>query len=278
MVRKDIHRPSVIVPADYSFVAFDHIKIDGLGDAAWAMENRRRIQSHMAQTGGTYSNHEHGGVCHICGSVNAIYTALFYHEPTNTYVRVGQDCADQLDAGIVPAFRTFIENTRGAVAVAKGKKAAQVTLQEKGLSRAWEIYLDLSIQADGADGTIRDIVGKLVAYGNLSDKQFSFLASLIKRVDTWAETQKKRAEEAAKALPVPTGRVVVEGTIIKVAEAVNDFGIRTVITVKSADGWVVWGTAYAGLDPKVGETVKFKATITASDKPNFGFFKRPIGA
>jgi hypothetical protein len=53
---------------------------------------------------------------------------------------VGQDCADQLYAGIVPAFRTFIENARGAREAQTGKRKGEQFLSEKGLSQAWSIY------------------------------------------------------------------------------------------------------------------------------------------
>src|SRR5215469_17049189 len=97
MTRTDIHRPSAIVPDDYEFVAFEHIKIESFGECEYVLQQRRLIQQHMERTGATYSAHEHGGNCMICGNVMATYTILFYHAKTNSYVRAGQDCAQKLE-------------------------------------------------------------------------------------------------------------------------------------------------------------------------------------
>lgn len=64
-MRNDTHRPSLINPSDYEFVAFECVKMEDLGAAQFAMAERVRINSHMKQTGGTYSRHQHGGNCHI---------------------------------------------------------------------------------------------------------------------------------------------------------------------------------------------------------------------
>lgn len=98
-MRTDIHRPSAINPAEYEYVGPEHIKIEGFGDCAYVLEMRRRIQEHMTRTGGTYAHVETTGNCQVCGSVNMIYSVLFYHRPSNTYIRTGQDCADKLDMG-----------------------------------------------------------------------------------------------------------------------------------------------------------------------------------
>ncbi len=52
MTRTDAHRPSVIEPADYSFVGFQYLRVDDLGAALFLADERRRIQTHMDSTGG----------------------------------------------------------------------------------------------------------------------------------------------------------------------------------------------------------------------------------
>src|ERR1700678_2644037 len=124
-VRTDIHRPSVIDPSDYAFVAFECIKIEAgdIGACFYQQAQREIIRNHMAHTGGTYSSHSHGGNCRVCGNANAIYTVLFYHEKTNTYVRMGDTCAQKTDMAFSNAefnrFRTAINDAREAQA---GKK------------------------------------------------------------------------------------------------------------------------------------------------------------
>lgn len=274
--RTDVHRPSVIIPEDYMFVGFACVKIEDLGSAHWALENRKAIQAHMASTGGKYSSHEHGGSCGVCGSVNAIYNALFHHVPTNTYVYVGQDCTDQLDAGVVPAFRTFVANARGAVEAAKGKKAAQKQLDDKSLGVCWKIS---SLRGDlgWEERTISDVVGKLVKYGSISEKQWGFLERLVQAMaDRPAVVAKQAAEQAALA-DCPTGRVVVKGTMLSHRTEETIYGLTTKMLVQAATGYKVWCTMPTSIGTQhKGMEVEFTATLEPSrDDPKFGFGKRP---
>ena len=136
MDRTDIHRPSAIIPEDYSFVAFDYIRLemgDILQNCAMLQEARAIKKAHMDRTGGKYSQHEHGGSCHVCGA-SAIYTVTFYHEKTNSYIKTGQDCAEKLEMSFsdkgMNLFRNAIADARHAVA---GKKKAQVILADAGM-------------------------------------------------------------------------------------------------------------------------------------------------
>lgn len=272
MARTDIHRPSVIVPADYDFVAFECVKIEDIGDAMFLKANRDRIREHMAATGGDYSRHEHGGNCHICGSVNAIYTVLFHHRPTNTYVRTGTECAEKLDydSGAGEAFRKHVKDAREAVA---GKRKAQALLTAPDLVKAWDIF-NADHSEGREEGIIRDIVGKLVRYGSISEAQTNFLRKLVQDVETRAERAAARAieKEAAQPVPVLQERVVVTGTVV--GFYATDWGTNMV--VQHADGWTVAGTPPRGLDAKKGDKVRFAAQVVPSrNDPKKGYFKRP---
>src|SRR5580693_2680404 len=96
MSRQDTHRPSAIKPEEYQYVAMEYLKVEDLGSALMLQAEREKIREHFARTKGTYSSHTHGGNCMCCGSPNALYTILFYHQPTNTYIRLGQDCAQKM--------------------------------------------------------------------------------------------------------------------------------------------------------------------------------------
>lgn len=296
-MRTDIHRPSAIIPEDYTFVAFAHVKIDGIGDAYWAKENRERITAHMARTGGKYSNHEHGGSCAVCGSVNAIYTALFHHSPTNTYLHVGSDCTDQLDAGIAPAFRNFKSGIRDAREAQKGKQKAALVLQDAGASWAWELYTrdymthpSLIVRKDEngeiisttlpyEETTVLDIVGKLVKYGSISERTMQFLLTLQGKIETRAQREAERTIEREAAAPCPTGRVVVTGEVLSVKEHTNDFRVTLKMTVKAAEGYIVWVSVPSSIAVERGQKITFKATLTPSpNDPKFGFGKRPVAA
>lgn len=292
--RTDIHRPSVINPEDYQFVAFEYQKIVSFGDCQDILEQRARIQAHMKRTGGTYSGHEHGGNCHICGAW-AIYTILFYHAETNVYIRTGEICADKMDMsyGDYNAFRAAVQNARLAHA---GKKKAQVLLEDRGLGRCWSIYEDYMepcecegnqygqhdkacLKVTREESIIFDIVAKLIKYGSATDNQYNFLAKLLTAIDTRAERHARREQERLAAKDCPSGRVTITGKIVSAKSVETDFGVQMKMLVVATDGFKVWGSAPAAFlddEPLVGRQVQFAATVTPkADDPKFGFFKRP---
>jgi hypothetical protein len=288
MKRTDEHKPSSIIPEDYEYVAQEVFPSPSFGSIIGCqivMDLRAKIQAHMNRTGGTYSGHEHGGNCMVCGSVNAIYTVLFYHAKSNTYVRMGQDCAMKCEMGDPEAFRTFRTQIQDAVKRNAGKAKAEALLNQQGLSEAWTIFL--ATDRTGwryEENTILDIVWKLVQYGSLSDKQFSFLGTLLQKIGNRAAEDARRAAELANAKDCPEGRMEILGTILTTKTQESQYGITLKMLVKADDGWKVWGTvpsSIAGEDERglKGRRIQFSATIQRSkDDPKFGFFKRPTCA
>ena len=280
--RTDIHRPSVINPEDYTFVAFEVVRGAFAGDleaCAYMQTQRRIIREHMERTGGHYSLHAHGGNCMVCGNANAIYTVLFYHADTNTYVRMGEICAEkaQCSFGDTNAFRAAVRNAMAAVA---GKRKAEATLVAENLTYAWEVY-NASTEARATwkyeEFTISDMVRKLVQYGSLSEKQYDFMRTLIARIPWRAELEAKRAAEKAAAAPCPNGRVKVTGTVLKSEMRDTMYGVTHKMLVKAAEGFMVWCTVPSGMDASRGAQVTFKATLKPSDDdPKFGFGSRPV--
>jgi hypothetical protein len=279
--RADIHRPSVIVPADYHYVGMRTVKIECLGDAEFARVERERIVTHMARTGGELSTHAHGGSCHVCGA-HAVYQAVFYHQPSNAYICTGTDCADRLewDSGDGEAFR---KKARAAIDRQKGKGKAQAVLEADGLASAWEIYSSAAGEHERREEpTIRDIVGKLVQYGSISEAQTAFLRKLVDAVARRVELDAKRAAESAAASPVPVSgeRITVRGLVVAVRKP-DDFMVEPWrILVQHESGWKVWGTRAAEIaSAAVGDEVEFSARVEPSRKdPKFGYFTRPTKA
>jgi hypothetical protein len=312
MARKDIHRPAMIEPADYQFVAFDYLPSDGdpLGAAMFLAEQRKYKRAHMEKSGGFYSQHEHGGLCHICGSVNAVYSASFYHAKSNSYIKAGLDCAQKLECEGIEAFR---KNVKKAKEAAAGKNKAKAVLHGFGLSAAWDLYeadaakrkahavAYKAWQDDGADEesapqypewskdeyTALDIVSRLVKWGAISDKAASFLGQLLDRIERApeiaAEKAAAKALEMADAKPVPVveGRVLVKGEVLSVREQDGFYGVQIKMLVKSDAGFKLWGTVPSSISEEVkkGSLIEFSASLDRSDDDQyFGFFKRPSKA
>jgi len=291
--RTDIHRPSAINPEDYSFVALENIKLEEPGACCVLQEERKAFAAHQKATGATYASHEHGGTCHICGAW-AEYTAIFHHAATNKYIITGMDCAAKLEMGDPARFRTFRKACLDAKHARAGRAKAEQILKEAGLERAWAIS-EMSFEEaqeafcpnkTGLDSrppeehwTLSSIIGKLVHYGNISDKQVNYLRVLVERLDSFKERLAKRDAERASAKDCPKGRMVIRGVVVSVKEQENDYGTRTVMTVKSPDGWLVWGTVPSSIGVEKGDEVEFTATVEPSaNDSKFGFYKRPTKA
>lgn len=281
MARTDIHRPSAINPDDYQFVAWEYLR-EAYDDPTIMVGERMAIRAHMERTGGDYSRHQHGGNCHICGAA-AVYTALFYHAPSNSYVRTGEDCAAKIEGGLdASAFRKRISAWEEARA---GKNKARTILEGKGLAGAWTIY-NATIETRTYDeSVVQDMVDKLVRYGNLSDKAAAYLAKLVERIENAPAIDAARKAEAAAASPVPVSdkRMTVEGVVLAIkqpawARELNQDVYK--MLVRTDAGWKVYGSRPASLAGiERGARVQFDAKVTASkDDAKFGFYSRPTKA
>jgi hypothetical protein len=274
MTRTDIHRPSVINPDDYQFVSF-HSHHD---DYVVNLIEQERFRAHMSKTGGKFSDHNHGGSCHVCGA-HAMTVAQFHHVPSNTYVQTGEDCAEKLHEGDALNFRSFRVKAKQGIDAAAGKRKANSFLENANLTLAWDIYNGgIDFDPKWEENTICDIVGKLVRYGSISVKQKSFLSNLLDRIADRPRIAEQRAAEEAAASPIPvTGRVAISGTVLSLKGQETMYGYVTKMLVQHDDGWKVWGTVPLALaEVEKGYHVNFTATITVdSNDPKFGFFKRP---
>ena len=306
ITRTDIHRPSAINPDDYDFVGVEYAKIETIDDAYSLGVYRERIITHMKATGGHYSGHHHGGNCHVCGA-HCIYTALFYHPATNTYIRTGFDCAEKMHVGDPAMFRAFREDVRRAIDNKAGKAKARAVLAEAGLEKVWEIYIlnnaacypgydeeamkeliamGAVVEYSGVLGNseemriLLDLIGKLIRYGSLSEKQIAFAGKLLDKMLRRNEIAAARAAEHASAADCPTGKIAVEGTILSIKEVDSPYGLTTKMLIQHADGWKVWGTMPSAIrGAERGAKVRFIATVTRSnDDSKFGFFSRPTKA
>jgi len=275
--RTDIHRPSIIDPEAYEFVAYGHQKIEDFGTVQFILAEREAFNRHMAShPGARFSHHEHGGNCDICGA-HCIYDAIFYHEATNVYIRTGLDCAEKMFNLDSDAFRV---QCRNVLKNQSGKRKAQATLELENVPFAFDIFCGTLTNCGDGDMTIIDIVGKLVKYGSISEKQMNYLRVLVSRIVRRPEIEAECAAEkaAAKPFPVTDERITVKGTVLSVKEQDGLYGLEIKITVKSEDGWVIYGNApmSARNHVKPGCKVEFNCRPKVSTKDEkFGFFSRP---
>ena len=263
--RTDIHRPSAIRPEDYEFIAVFPHGVDGPETGYARREASEAFNRHMeCHPGARFSNHEHGGFCMVCGNANALTYAVFYHADTNSYVRMGQDCATKMDMGVENAFRAARTEAEALRKSTKGKLLAKAKLAEAGLDRAWDIYEATNRAAFRyEETTITDIVGKLVRYGSISDAQQGFIAKLLANLDTRAAADAERAAKGARSKHVGVvgdrHRLVLNVRLVRSFESV--YGIIWLHVCDDQDGNVVVYKGSKELAAR-GETVTVDATVT----------------
>lgn len=160
------------------------------------------------------------------------------------------------------------------------KAGAVALLNEKGLGGAVAIYEGNTEAYE--ENTVRDIVGKLVKYGSVSDKQLAFVGALLKRIEDRParEAREKAAYEAAAPVPITNDRINITGEVLTVKIKDGRFGSSLKMLIKHNDGYKLWGTVPAVLSSaQRGDRVEFDATVKPSDDdPKFGFFNRPTNA
>ncbi|NBW22238.1 MAG: hypothetical protein EBR82_81230 [Caulobacteraceae bacterium] len=277
-VRTDIHRPSAIQPENYDFVGiwYDPKAVEVVMGSELLFEEQENIREHMKSSGGRWSNHEHGGTCDCCGA-HAVYLATFHHALTNTYINVGEECANKLRMGEGERFARARKAAKSAREAIAGKKKAQLILSELGLSRAWELYNDKAKADMYEENTVHNMVMDLTRYGNMSDKQIAFMRSLVHRIDNREAITEERKREKEAAAPCPNGRLQVTGTVLSTKWSDGVYGRVLKMMVKAEGGYTLWGTVPSALgEVEKGSVVTFKATIEPSQKdPKHGFFSRP---
>lgn len=142
------------------------------------------------------------------------------------------------------------------------------------------------------DSFLADLAWQLARKGELSEKQVAAAEKALVR-DTERHDQElarkvvqdqEKADLVTNGVKVPEGRVVIEGEVISV-KCYDGYmpGTSVIkITVKSDEGWRVWGSEPTFQDRngvEKGDRIRFTATVIPSeDDQLFGKFKRPAKA
>lgn len=155
------------------------------------------------------------------------------------------------------------------------EKRDAFTLTDEAKTIAAEAYAWLM-----ANGVNSDYMNNLrVAFQVCDKKHLGLIVSLPAAY--MKDRDKKTAEATIKELPTAPcvlGKTTITGQVVKAYMTENDYGTRYVMVVRDDRGFSVWGTVPSAINVNIGDTVRFNATVEASDKPEFGFFKRPTKA
>jgi hypothetical protein len=221
-----------------------------------------------------------GFVCYRCGGENSMrfeFTRFnLYTAEELTKLNTSRDAARERKAAKVEAER--VANLTAAIGTMNAETLAAYD---------WAMSQPQAETA-GPLSIAQDIASKVGRFGPLSEKQSAFLVKLH------AQATEKAAEEAA-AVPCPSGKVVVSGTVLTTKWVENTFGYHKTsslkMLVKDARGFKVWGTApsklgrtededgYSVYQELKGCEVEFTATVEPSaDDKLFGTFSRPSKA
>jgi hypothetical protein len=305
-MRTDVHSPKNIVVEDYDFVTVRSREDDMNGFGLAAIEE---FNNHRKITNGKFAAHEHGGNCNVCGAWFIDY-AIFHHVPSNEYIRVGLTCAEHIQDGLSDHFKRASQIRRAAA-----KRKAEVDnackiLEEAGILETCEkLFKDDSFGGTVRDSegfkevfgfylstgefsyltsqayTLADMVRNLIKYGSWSEKQVAYAVKIADKLENAPYEIQKREEEKANALPIVSGKQVVEGTVVSVKQQEDNFsyygGFTWKMLVKNEKGQKFWSSIPKAIfdGVEVGVKVQYTATVDVSEKDaTFGFAKRPSKA
>lgn len=224
-----------------------------------------------------------GSTCDYCGT--AIMYVFIVRGTNGPEFKVGCDCVEKTDAGhLVGAVKVAAKRMKAEAKEARefeaGKNTARTILTEAGLLPAWDLWNAATSEAfKYEENTVRDIVGKLVKWGNVTDKSLNYVRVLLGKIADRPVIEAKKVAEIAAAANCPAGRVEITGEVVSIKGVDSPFGFTTKMLVKHATGFKVWGTMPSNLTVEKGAVVAFTATVAPSnDDRTFGFFSRPSKA
>lgn len=289
MARTDIHRPSTLTTEDYELAYCYDSNPEG-GDRASAV-HLLRIQ---LEQGFRFASIHPSGQCDHCGAPLR-YIAVLRHLPSRQLIEVGETCLENRFSRATREFHALRKQARlNREELTRREKLAAWLSDDPDHRAAYDFLVDQVEEKGnhGFKGFYFDLLHKANRNGELSERQ---VAAALRGKDRDEAFAAKRAAEAAATTNVIEGRIEVTGEVIKVAFKENDFGGKTVMTVKDDRGFKVWGTVPRNLLPsrfydehgmyqetkgiEKGDRVCFTATVTTSDRDStFGFFSRPSKA
>lgn len=129
------------------------------------------------------------------------------------------------------------------------------------------------------------LAGQIESKGALTVGQIGAVERAIQREVEDAEREARQAEEAANAIPAPTGTQTIEGELVAVRVQPSRFSygseVKMLVKALGGDGnplgWSVWCTKPSSLsDARTGDRLRFVAELSRSERDeSFAFGKRP---
>lgn len=275
MIRTDIHTPSSIDPAAYSYERsiLTRVPADMEMDAKILMEEIRENLAWLAVEGWQGGNFAAKRTCDHCGA-HFVYGAAFRHHDTNQVIVVGRECAQNtmsVDSKAELAHQRLVSRVHSMRAEIQARTAIQARM-----TALLALYPDMVAVLATDHRIVRDIAARFESTGQLTEKQMA----LVRKLHT-ESLQPAKAEPAWK--PVTEGRRTVEGVILATKLQESLYGSTLKMLVHLDGDEKVWGSVPSALQasdqPLKGARVRFTATFERSrDDALFGFYKRPSKA
>lgn len=280
--RTDPHAEKALRPEDYDVVEYIYTKpppppMPGFQGFDTIMADFRadmeRVNGLLREKGAMI----HGGwsSCDHCGA-HYHHGVLLKHVPTDTYITIGWQCADQrFSLSNIKFQRKRIEKVMKAVRARRGRfNKLRMYVEAHPEVRLLSKYRHVNFFQSLREQLIRRL--------ELSDKQLECIAPAIIRQERWKTERAERDARMPEASPVIEGRIDITGEVLTTKTQYSDYGDTDKWLVIDDRGFKVWGTipraAFDDHDMKSlrGQRVTFTATVTKSDRDEaFGFYKRP---
>ena len=290
---KNIHDAANFKPEEYSVVDYlDNQRPRYMGGPVeYYVAEVKRWEEEMAHYFPGWRNaNPNIHACGHCGNVQVRYIVCVEHMPTKTNVVFGSECVEKLqfaNRDELKATQIRARAEQGNARLATYGKRCTFLASRPALAD-WLTTIDNPVHAN--NGFAHDVVSKLNQYGSLSERQVECLVKSLARDIEFAATAATRAaaEEARKAtaLPAPTGRVVVTGTVVmtKIYESGFSKVGQLKMLVLLDTGAKVFCSVPSSLETEgdgvlKGKRIEFTATFTPkADDALFAFGKRPTKA
>ena len=284
--RTDIHRPSLLDPAEYSYLGCFY---QGASDemARSYMLDMRELEREIErrETIAFDGNYTAKLTCDHCGA-SFNHGAVFQHIPTNTYITVGHICAN--DTIGLPSKAAAARRNAEKAARAAAERAALIASRAAWREENGDIlaFLADEDEREKSGGRpvhyfLRDMISAVARYGGLTEGQANATRKFMERAAEFAARDAERAAAPEPTTPLVEGRRIVEGEIVSTKWQDSLYGGALKMLVVEDDLNKVWGTVPRILDDEElkGARVRFQAQVERSrDDEHFGFFKRPTKA